>query len=532
MPYSPPSGHLGHQRSYTHPSAFSSDAPFSRRRARFHLHAVDESSSEDEDVDDQVRQTPPGPPCRCASASAEPKPAPPRVKIILADGTSLKSSLRSPRSAPHMHHRGRPPHHIRPRSPSAPDASSFFSSPSSSPSPPCAVHFPSPDNGLVDVRLFKQSARPAAVLFPPSDTDTETEHELAHATLPRTDTRSANFRVPRSPLNPQAETQPMRYTLDAPGIPRQGDSSSMILLESLHISAPHPGESVFTDATTQSVTGTLLVRNATYEKDVSVRFSLDDWHTSNDVRARYVGAGPSPPPFSEPGPGWDTFAFSIPLVGSGAPTAPGLRILFIAAHFIAPHVAACAVAPYAWCDTSDPNHTAWVGSGAGGAGEWWDNNDGKDYRVTVRRAAMPDTPAVAEGAPSSIASFLSVPVPVAKSSPGGQKTGAAGLHWLWGATPSAPPAAEIADVEIAGNGQPRQRIPLERTNDVVDGNSDTESLEEQRPRLTRSPPPTLRPISGIGAPPYADKYESLMRRWCFTGSANDSLAFGYRGGRR
>ncbi|KAJ6530624.1 hypothetical protein B0H19DRAFT_1273623 [Mycena capillaripes] len=521
MPYSAPSGHLDHQRSYTHPGAFSSGGHFARRRARFHLHAVDESSSEDEDVNHQalaaMRQTPPGPPCRCASPSAEPKPTPPRVQIFLADGTPLKSSFKSSRSAPHIHHHGRPSHHIRPRSPSAPDASSFFSSSSSSPSPPRGVHFPSPDNGLVDVRLFKQSARPAAVLFPPSeDTETETESELAL----RTDTRSANFHARRSPLNRQAETQPPGYILDAPGVPRQGDPSSMILLEALQIFPPHPSEPTsFADATIHNVAGTLLVRNAAYEKHVYVRFSHDGWHTSNDVQARYVGAGPTTPPFSEPGPGWDRFLFSIPLVGSEAPATPDPRVLLIAARFIAPHVAAGAVAPYAWCDASDPNPTAWVGSGAGGAGEWWDNNDGKDYRVMVRRASMSDSAAAAEGAPLSGASFLSVPV--AKSSPHAQNTGAARLHWSWGATPSAPLAAEITDADVKINWLAHQRIPmlLTRTNNAVDSNGDTESPEEERPRRTQSPP-TLRPISGV--PPHADNYQSLVRRWCFAESADDS----------
>jgi hypothetical protein len=397
MPYSAPSAHLGHQRSYKHPGAFSSGGPFARRGARFHIHAVDESSSEDEDVDDQLlpslRQTPPGLSFRCASPFAEPKCSPPPVQITLADGTPLKSSLKSPRSAPHMHHHHRPPH-IRARSSSTPAATSFFSTPSDTPSPPCGVHFPTPDNGLVDVRLFKQSARPVAVRFPPSETETETEPELARVTVPRTDTPSANSRARRSPLNPQAETQPTRYDLDAPGVPRQRDPSSMVLLESLRISSPHPSEpSPSTDETAPDVTGTLVVRNAAYEKDVSVRFSLDDWHTSNEVRARYVGVDEprsTPRPFTEPGPEWDRFAFSIPLVGSGAPAAPDTRVLLIAARFSAPYIAAGAVSPYAWCDASDPHPTAWMGSGAGGSGEWWDNNDGKDYRVVVRRAAIPD----------------------------------------------------------------------------------------------------------------------------------------------
>lgn len=108
-----------------------------------------------------------------------------------------------------------------------------------------------------------------------------------------------------------------------------------------------------------TLVGTLLAHNAAFEKHLSVHFTLDGWSTTSDVCARYVDAGTavhppspcSPPPF--PGPGWDRFAFHIPLADYAGKDAEmgGLcaRELALAVRFTAPYVRADGVAPYIWC---------------------------------------------------------------------------------------------------------------------------------------------------------------------------------------
>ncbi|KAF9473896.1 hypothetical protein BDN70DRAFT_352012 [Pholiota conissans] len=166
-----------------------------------------------------------------------------------------------------------------------------------------------------------------------------------------------------------------------------------------------------------ALTGTLLVRNVSYHKTVAVRFTMDDWHTTNDVLASYeksLGALPARfvlgasgvlvaadaeseisssaankkktdtricSPYAvdspddtpvEPGraPAWDRFRFEINL--EDVERVIEGRVLWLVGRY-----SACASA---------------AGAGAGEGGvlgdegkEWWDNNGGMNYRVGFRR---------------------------------------------------------------------------------------------------------------------------------------------------
>jgi hypothetical protein len=67
-----------------------------------------------------------------------------------------------------------------------------------------------------------------------------------------------------------------------------------VFLEGVELSSTSPVESSSSSSaeseekkTQVTLTGSLLVRNLAYEKHVSVRFTLDDWHTTSEVKASY-----------------------------------------------------------------------------------------------------------------------------------------------------------------------------------------------------------------------------------------------------
>ncbi|KAJ7207610.1 hypothetical protein GGX14DRAFT_635703 [Mycena pura] len=452
-----------------------------------------------------VALTPPMPkrPTLPARASSQPL-------IFLANGKPLKSSLKSSRSAPNV-----PSHHLRARSapltpvlsPSAPstpeseddshDPAAFASALAAaasagtdSPTTPKAVHFPSPDEGLETVLLFKRSARPASVSFPLDDeTETETETDSgprrwAGAVAIGGKGKDAYPFPPRaisSPLNPKSSNTKADdgaewlYALHAPDVPGSMEAASMVLLERVWLEGAGQSKSSPTNTHTGApapadgelhLCGTLLVRNATFEKHVFVRFTLDEWCTTSEVSARYVASLPGPPsafsPVEEPqpGPGWDRFEFAVrltdyahshlrasssafdavvardggqklrPLGVAGLGRGLAGRELVMVARFFSPWVAPGGVAPYVWCDALVPatgeskEPRRWTGTGAGGAGEWWDNNGGRNYRVgfkverVVPPAAQPqipfptiDSPVQADSSSSASAVGASPPPP-------------------------------------------------------------------------------------------------------------------------
>ncbi|KAJ7643576.1 putative phosphatase regulatory subunit-domain-containing protein [Roridomyces roridus] len=359
--------------------------------------------------------------------------------ILLSNGKPLKSSLKSSSSAPHM---SAPSQHLRARSaPSTPSLSSSLSSLASSsasnsdaeddqnpwdqmggdgspfsPGTPKAVHFPAPSEGLETVLLFRRGARPAAVSLGsvvPGSEDTETETETDRDVGVRWRSASLGnggraagdgegFPFPRlaaggSPLRPpipsqfMAQAKPWRYALDGPAlVGRVPGRESMVFLESAELCQP-------SFSTTREgevkLKGTLIARNAAFEKHVYVRFTLDGWSTTSEVCAKWLEA--VTPQEEEAGPGWDRFTWEIRLTdyaAAGGRRGRGLegRRLEMVVRVWMPWVERGSVAPYVWSDSlvSNPHAASqskyWVGTGGGGSGEWWDNNGGTNYVVVFQ----------------------------------------------------------------------------------------------------------------------------------------------------
>lgn len=294
-----------------------------------------------------------------------PQPQPSRVSStarILPNGKPLKSSLKSSSSTLSIPatplEPQRPNNHLHLRSRSEPSTPTSHT--------PKNVHFPDTDVGLASIRIFSRSARPAAVSTPEGD-ETETEGE---------DQPSSGFPFPKFPSptpNFEMDTATSSLVPITNHLPH-----SNILLESLTFShASSKGAS-------PHLSGTLLVRNLAYEKHIAVRFTLDEWQTVSEVRAQYVVSIPSlPSAFISSSSskatvgnlialgadirGWDRFSFIIRLEDYAHSL--GSRVLWLAARYRV----------HSMYPTSS---TEISGSG----GEWWDNNNGGNYRVAFRVA--------------------------------------------------------------------------------------------------------------------------------------------------
>ncbi|VDB85354.1 unnamed protein product [Peniophora sp. CBMAI 1063] len=209
------------------------------------------------------------------------------------------------------------------------------------------------ESALESVRLYRPTGRPARLLISSaaaSDTETETESDGSLLQPP-----IASW----TPLEMDyARSTPVGRTILPQG--------SNVLLESL--SLPHA-----TGPTVAPILrGMVLVRNVSFEKEVSVRFTLDGWETISEVRGTYAGhAAPEEFHLDVGGESWDRFRFSISL-----PDSPD-RTLQLAVRFI-----------------------------ASGRGEWWDSNGGTNYTVALRRARALAAPL--------IGSSVSLPGPLPK----------------------------------------------------------------------------------------------------------------------
>ncbi|CAE6505351.1 unnamed protein product [Rhizoctonia solani] len=192
------------------------------------------------------------------------------------------------------------------------------------------VHFK--ELGLESVVLFDKGARPITVSGEyngADDTETETENESGKGfPFPNISPPSACVRL--APTTSQLAFQP----------PPQ----SHVHLQYLSLPAIRPPR----------LHGTILVRNVAYAKTVVVRYTTDNWETASEINASYNS---SLPPGIVPGSidaPWDKFTFTIKLddIERSLPE----RTLFCVVKY-----------------------------DAHGAGEWWDNNNGENYRVEFER---------------------------------------------------------------------------------------------------------------------------------------------------
>lgn len=185
------------------------------------------------------------------------------------------------------------------------------------------VRFKDKEGELVSVCHFRPTGRPSSISHPRSHSDTETE----------TDTESTLVAQCGGP-GPTTIATTMFTIADISSIPSpHTPPESNVHLESLTLLPARP----------PLLRGTVRVRNIAFEKCVATRFTTDDWTTISESHARYVGP-------SHTHSTWDLFAFTIPL------QAP--RTLLLAVRYSVP-----------------------------GAGEWWDNNGGANFRIVLAPAA-------------------------------------------------------------------------------------------------------------------------------------------------
>lgn len=236
--------------------------------------------------------------------------------VVLSNGKPLKSSLKGSSSHPNVHSRTR-------SAPTTPAHHSPASSPESSgASTPKSVHFP--DHDLTAVQTFRRTGKPAHLMMM-SDTETESEAPPVNN---------------KFPFPAFSKPQPTSYVLRADPVP-----------------CPTPPRDVFVESITLDgliLHGAVLVRNISYWKEVSVRFTMDDWRTTSEVAGRYAASLDALPFQSEAAASpWDRFAFSIKLEDYASTLAS--RTLYL------------------------------VGRYATEGLEQWDNNSGKNYRVQFVR---------------------------------------------------------------------------------------------------------------------------------------------------
>ncbi|TCD63497.1 hypothetical protein EIP91_005330, partial [Steccherinum ochraceum] len=239
------------------------------------------------------------------------------------------------------------------------------------------VHFD--ENGLESVRLFNRTGKPSSVSKPPGDeTETETEAETSNAErgissfpFPSLSSSSLGLSMPSS-----ASSQNIVHEIDtAPHMTSSIPSPSP---------SPPPQANVHLETVTlprtrpPTLRGTVLVRNLAFEKNVAVRFTLDEWQTTSEHEKREEGVDSVAGRIvsgraveEESVASWDRFSFTIRL--EDYETKLSDRTLWLVARFNCP------------------------------TGEWWDNNSAANYRIGFRKAlATPSLSPLSTPVPASI----------------------------------------------------------------------------------------------------------------------------------
>ncbi|KAL5495117.1 hypothetical protein ACEPAI_579 [Sanghuangporus weigelae] len=296
----------------------------------------------------------PAPSPQPSSPISSPLPRTPSTPVILANGKPLKPSLKSSQSSPNvsslrMHTR----------------AQSEPSTPSGVPATPKNVHFAG-DDALRSVRVFNSSGRPVNVSRATNaeETETETEYDSSNPTGPE----PSSYPFPSIPSPPRE----LGFELDST------TTSAIPTYNPPMYANVHVETLVLPRTSPPILRGSVIVRNLAFTKDVAVRFTLDNWHTTSEVACKHVISLPSlPPPFPHPHTEgdlaagkntWDRFSFIIKLEDFERKLQE--KTMWFVVRYTAP-----------------------------GTGEWWDNNSGQNYRVGFKRATTGTVMDVARTSP-------------------------------------------------------------------------------------------------------------------------------------
>ncbi|GAW06533.1 carbohydrate-binding module family 21 protein [Lentinula edodes] len=128
-----------------------------------------------------------------------------------------------------------------------------------------------------------------------------------------------------------------KLELDMTGYPIPDPSSippspmTNILLESISLSASVPDDKLH-------LQGAFIVRNINYQKDVAVRFTVDDWSTVSEIKANWAANFPSPfltqRSSSRDTDSWDRFTFCINLSDYTLASLPSKVIYFVGRYTV------------------------------------------------------------------------------------------------------------------------------------------------------------------------------------------------------
>ncbi|KIM88242.1 carbohydrate-binding module family 21 protein [Piloderma croceum F 1598] len=402
--------------------------------------------------------------------------------VLLSNGKPLKSLLKSRSPSISSSPDGLRSMHLRVQSaPTTPNLSKN-------------VRFPEKkEDGLESVRVFHLKARPASLSQGCDDTETETE------------TEPSQFPFPRYGINTSGHGRyPLAFGVDnfTPGV-----------TSTIPVANPPPDANIHFESAAfvqpeapfaPHLTGIILVLNVAYEKHVAVRFTLDEWQTTIEVRARYVVSVQCLP--------WEmthnqTLGDAIGLQE---------RVLWFVGRYTA---------------TGD------------GGGEWWDNNSGLNYRVGFKVAAGKGRDRIGRTI-SAPGRFLATPQPTKGPAPTISQPS-------YSRTPFPRPPQRETKSSSSNNAAPSYpgQLVEPRSNGTLqwpwafDSNSDSDSpsgfgtgSESNSPQLHFSPrdmtPPTSsfdsysgspQPRSGTSSPKIIDTdldhlYDAFVKQWCFAQS--------------
>jgi Carbohydrate/starch-binding module (family 21) len=229
------------------------------------------------------------------------------------------------------------------------------------------VRFKEIDDQLESVCFFRATGRPSAIFSLNSDSDTESE------TASSDDDNDAAAAPPllthlRTSFEAMMPSKVADIVSPIPSPHTPLTCHTHVRLESLSLVTAGVGQGLDKGQgpgqlpSPLILRGIIRVRNIAYDKCVAARYTYDNWTTTIEVLARYMdpshpALAPEPAITSGDGNGawdWFTFTISLGLRGLRARCAALPRTLLLAVRF-----------------------------SVDGAGEWWDNNGGENFRIVL-----------------------------------------------------------------------------------------------------------------------------------------------------